>query len=93
MEDMIRAHTFIEGRVQGVFFREWTKNEARKLNLNGYVKNLNDGRVEAIFEGSKDNIKKILSKCRKGPKLSKPTNVEFTLEKASYEFEDFKIVY
>ena len=50
---VIRAHVYIQGRVQGVFYRDWTRKLAQSLGLTGWVRNLEDGRVEAIFEGER----------------------------------------
>ena len=52
-EEKLRAHLFVSGKVQAVFYRETTKKKAEKLGVSGWVKNLRDGRVEAIFEGNK----------------------------------------
>jgi acylphosphatase len=59
-----RAHVFIKGEVQGVFYRVWVRTQAERLGLTGWVKNLTDGRVEAVFEGPKDKIEEIISKCK-----------------------------
>jgi acylphosphatase len=61
------AHVFISGRVQGVSFRYYTYHEALKLGLHGWVRNLHDGRVEAVFEGEKPAVEKILEWCKQGP--------------------------
>ena len=57
--DIVKAHVVIEGRVQGVFYRASTCKEAKLLNLNGWVKNCPDGRVEAAFEGKKNAVNKM----------------------------------
>lgn len=88
-----RAHVFVSGRVQGVFFRSETKREARKHGVNGWVRNLPDDRVEAVFEGEGENVKKLLEFCRRGPSGSKVTNTQVTWERYSGEFRDFEIVY
>ncbi|NPA75939.1 MAG: acylphosphatase [Euryarchaeota archaeon] len=62
--ERIRAHVFFSGRVQGVFFRAFTKENAEKLGVNGWVRNLSDGRVEAVFEGPKDKVEKLIYLCR-----------------------------
>ena len=88
-----RAHLFFEGRVQGVFFRAFTRNVAQKLGINGWVRNLYDGRVEALFEGSRDLIEQAIQECRKGPAGSSVRNIEVSWEESSGEYKDFEIRY
>ena len=61
-----RVHIFVSGRVQGVFFRSETCREARRYKLKGWVKNLSDGRVEAVFEGEKKDVERLIEFCRNG---------------------------
>jgi len=63
---MVRAHVLVSGRVQGVFFRSETQYEAEKIGVKGWVCNLPDGRVEAVFEGEEENVKKLITFCRQG---------------------------
>ncbi|MFB6076212.1 MAG: acylphosphatase [Candidatus Aenigmatarchaeota archaeon] len=86
------VHVFISGRVQGVAFRASTRKKAKKLGLNGWVRNLSDGRVEAVFEGDKNKIEKIIQWCNHGPNIAEVTNVE-VFWKDNESFEDFKIRY
>ncbi|NET38299.1 MAG: acylphosphatase [Cyanothece sp. SIO1E1] len=65
--DYIRVHVFVSGRVQGVGYRIATKDAAVALQLSGWVKNLPDGRVEAVFEGPKQSIEAMLKWCQQGP--------------------------
>jgi acylphosphatase len=88
-----RAHVFIRGRVQGVFFRSETMYEARKHGVTGWVRNLPDDRVEAVFEGEEEAVKKLLEFCRRGPPGAKVTSVDVTWENRSGEFKDFEIKY
>ena len=67
LHEQIRAHVFVSGRVQGVGYRYSTVNEARGLGVNGWVRNLPDGRVEAVFEGSRKLVEEIIRWCHKGP--------------------------
>ena len=90
-EKAVRAHVFIEGRVQGVFYRVWTQDQAQKLGLNGWVRNLGDGKVEAVFEGSKDKVEKMVKKCYKGPRSAGTKHVDVNWEKATGEFGTFEI--
>ncbi len=62
-----RAHVFISGRVQGVFFRAWVSGQARRLSLGGWVRNRQDGRVEAVFEGRADVVDQMVRLCHDGP--------------------------
>ncbi len=86
------AHIFISGFVQGVGFRRFIQYNALKLGLNGWVKNLPDNRVEAIFCGSKERIEKIIAICRKGPFLSEVKDVDIIWEKDQEEaYSNFEI--
>jgi acylphosphatase len=62
-----RAHVFVSGEVQGVNFRGATQSQAEQLDLNGWVQNLQDGRVEAIFEGELDAVRQMVRWCQSGP--------------------------
>ena len=73
---MARAHVFVSGKVQGVFYRDTTKKEADKRGVRGWVRNLRDGRVEAVFEGDAKAVDDIVAWCRVGSPLSRPTHVE-----------------
>jgi len=89
----IRAHVFISGRVQGVFYRTSTKNMAEQLGLKGWVKNTSDGRVEALFEGDETAVKDMISWCNKGPRSAEVSDVTVDYTKFLGEFEDFCITY
>jgi acylphosphatase len=88
-----RAHVFISGRVQGVFFRSEIKHEAAKYGLSGWVRNLPDDRVEAVFEGEQEDVKKLLEFCKKGPPGAKVTRIDVIWETYSGEFRGFEIRY
>jgi acylphosphatase len=75
-----RAHLFFHGRVQGVFYRAFTLNQAVKLGIQGWVRNLYDGRVEAVFEGSRELIEEAVAACRKGPPGARVEEVEMIWE-------------
>lgn len=66
-EAQIRAHVFISGKVQGVGYRFSALDEARRLGINGWVKNLLDRRVEAVFEGSQALVEEMIEWCQQGP--------------------------
>jgi len=91
MTENERVHIFISGRVQGVFFRSNTRKKAEKLGLTGWVNNLVDGRVEAIFEGEKEKFEEMLKWLKRGPFLAKVENLEIIQEDYRGEFTDFKI--
>ena len=71
-----RAHVFIDGRVQGVFYRAFTREVAVSLGLSGWVRNLRDGRVEAVFEGQKDLIRQAIHQCHAGPPGARVTHID-----------------
>lgn len=89
----IRVHLFIEGRVQGVFFRAYARDQAVQLRLTGWVRNTSDGRVEAVVEGSENIVESYINWCRQGPPSAKVTQV--TVEKQEYrgEFNLFSVRY
>lgn len=87
------ARVFVSGFVQGVNFRQFVKRSAIEIGLNGWVRNLPDGRVEALFVGRKEKIEQVISLLRKGNFLSEVRNVDVVWQKDSLEqFEDFKII-
>lgn len=79
-DDVITKHVIITGRVQGVWFRSWTKKKADKLGLNGWVKNRNDGAVEAVFSGTQQNIDAMIKACKSGPPLARVGDVAISPE-------------
>ena len=83
------AHVFFSGRVQGVFFRATCVEHSRELGLIGWVRNLPDGRVEAMFEGERDIIEEAINTCRKGPPMAHVDDIEVTWGKATGEFSSF----
>lgn len=89
----VKAHVFITGRVQGVYFRYKTRCEAKKYGVTGWVRNLPDGRVEAIFNGNKENVDKLIAFVGKGPSGAKVRDVDVKWQEYSGEFEDFEICY
>ena len=87
----VKAHVFITGRVQGVYFRYRTRDEAKKYGVTGWVRNLPDGKVEAVFEGEKENVDKLIDFAGKGPSGAKVLDVDVNWQVYSGEFEDFKV--
>ncbi len=89
----VRAHVFVSGRVQGVFFRFETRRLARRLNVAGWVRNRRDGRVEAVFEGERENVERMIEFCRRGPSAARVTDIEVNWEESNGEFEGFNVRY
>jgi len=76
MSDRTRAHVFVSGRVQGVFYRATTREQAGKRGVDGWVKNLDDGRVEAVFEGSEDAVAAMVEWCHEGSDRARVEDVD-----------------
>jgi len=89
----VRAHVFVSGRVQGVFFRSETRREARKHGVKGWVRNVRDGKVEAIFEGEEEAVKRLVQFCERGPLGARVTHVDVTWRSYTGEFKDFQTRY
>jgi len=89
----VRARVLVNGRVQGVFFRSETQDEALRKGVTGWVRNLPDGKVEAVFEGEKDKIEALIEYCRRGPPGARVTRVEVKWETYTGEFRSFNIRY
>ena len=87
-----RAHIYIDGRVQGVFYRGFTQDLAFNLGLKGWVRNLRDGRVEAVFEGDKKVIEEAIRQCYAGPPSSRVTGIDVQWEPYTGE-KDFSVRY
>lgn len=87
----IRAHVFVEGTVQGVFFRDSTRKRARELGLGGWVRNLDDGRVEVVFEGERSAVEAALAYVRESPGQSRVLRVDVSCEAYAGEFSDFRV--
>lgn len=87
-----KVRVLIAGRVQGVGYRFWTVNQAQKLGLNGWVRNLQDGRVEAVFEGDAQTVEQMIQACHSGPAAAIVQNV--TVARGNVEgIEGFKLRY
>lgn len=89
----IRAHILVSGFVQRVFFRSYTKNTADTIGVFGWVQNLADGRVEAMLEGEKEKVEKMVEWMKKGPPAAKIDNVEIEYRECKNEFGNFDIKY
>lgn len=90
---MKRVHVFISGMVQGVCYRAETWHYARKLDLKGWVRNLRDGRVEAVFEGTDDTVDTMIAWCKTGPSLASVSDVKVIDEPVLGNLTDFTVRY
>ena len=88
MKKSIRLH--ITGFVQGIFFRQFIKDQADKNKVRGYVRNLEDGRIEIFLEGDKNSVDAMLEICKKGPAHAKIRSIEEKPEPFQ-DFKEFKI--
>jgi len=88
-----RARVYISGRVQGVMYREYARDRAKRLGLKGWVRNLRDGRVEGVFEGEEEKIEEMVDWCYKGSPFARVEEVEVTWEDYRGEFDSFRVAY
>lgn len=88
-----KVHIFVSGRVQGVFFRDHTQKWASSLGLTGWVKNLYDGRVEAVIEGDREKVESLIQKIKEGPPLAQVSDVEEHWGEFQDHYSDFKITW
>lgn len=87
------AHVFVRGTVQGVYFRQNTKQVATRHKVAGWVRNLPDGRVEAVFEGDEMDVNEVIEWCHVGPPNAKVNDVSVKFEKYTGEFAGFEVNY
>lgn len=86
-----RAHVYVSGNVQGVFFRDSTRQKAEELGLTGWVKNTSDGRVEAVFEGPTGEVRQMVDWCENGPSQADVDDVEVEYGEAEGDSESFEV--
>ena len=91
-DDHERAHIRVSGQVQGVFFRDSTRRKAEELGLSGWVKNLPDGKVEAVFEGPSDSVRKMVRWCEEGPQQASVENVDTDFESPGEDLQGFEVL-
>lgn len=91
MAEKVRAHLIIEGKVQGVSFRYSTIDAAVGCGVTGWVQNTDDGNVEAVFEGDRDDVRKVVEWCSHGPRFAMVKNVKADWEPFTGEFSRFGI--
>ncbi|AGB41076.1 acylphosphatase [Halobacteroides halobius DSM 5150] len=93
MSKKVRKRIYLSGRVQGVGCRAYINQNANLLEISGWVKNLADGRVEAVFAGDRDKVKEMLKIAKQGPTFGKVTDIEISDEEYKGEFNKFRIKY
>ena len=86
----IARHVTVTGRVQGVFFRAWTKQQADELGVTGWVRNCPDGRVDAHVEGEDSAVQRLIDQLRRGPPAAQVEDVH-VWNVDLFDFEDFEI--
>ena len=86
------VRVYVKGTVQGIFFRSFVKENAERHNIKGFVRNLEDGRLEVFLEGDNEDVDKMIELCHTGPKHSDIKNVEVKTEKFQ-DFKTFKILH
>jgi acylphosphatase len=89
--DRERAHVYVSGQVQGVFFRDSAREKAEQLGLTGWVKNLPDGRVEALFEGPSERVREMVRWCEQGPAHAEVEDVDTEFEASEGDFTSFEV--
>jgi acylphosphatase len=89
--DRERAHVYVSGHVQGVFFRDSTQEKAELLGLTGWVKNLPDGRVEALFEGPSERVREMIWWCEQGPPHAAVEDVDTEFEASQGDLKGFEV--
>ncbi len=90
-EESVRI--FVEGIVQGVYFRQSLKKKAMKHIVCGWTRNLDDGRVEAVLQGSKKDVEKVIAWAKQGPPRARVTGVKEEWDDQSKKFDSFDIIY
>ncbi len=88
---LLRAHVYVSGRVQGVSFRYSTYHQARRAGVGGWVRNLSDGRVEALFEGDAEAVRRLVERCRRGPPGAFVEDIAVEWGEAAGTFRTFTI--
>lgn len=93
MTDNITVKVIVSGKVQGVFFRAYTQKAAQEHLVTGYVKNLSDGCVEAVFQGGPERVQAMIQWCRQGSPMSSVSNVTTREASDHPHYSDFEITY
>jgi acylphosphatase len=90
---LVRVRVFAGGRVQGVAYRFFAEKYAGRMGITGWVRNLQDGGVEVLAEGSNENIEAFLERLREGPRLARVDTFDVRREASTGEFRDFQVVF
>ncbi len=90
-KSLVRARILVSGRVQGVAYRAFTRQEAVRRNLLGGVRNLDDGRVEVEVEGEKESIADLIEALKEGPALARVDDLQVMWSAATGQYKDFRI--
>ena len=90
-EEKIKKRILLSGKVQGVSFRAFLQRKAQKEGITGWVKNLSDGRVEAVFSGERNKVEKLIDFARRGPRLARVDEVQIKDEEYKGLYDDFQI--
>ncbi|HZE96958.1 MAG TPA: acylphosphatase [Planctomycetota bacterium] len=88
---MVRARLLISGIVQGVGYRWSCRREGQGIGVTGWVRNLPDGRVEAVAQGTREQVEKLIKWCYRGPEEARVTDIAVTYEETLEDFRDFGI--
>jgi acylphosphatase len=91
-KEIVRVRVFAGGRVQGVAYRFYAEKYAGRLGITGWVRNLPDGRVEVLAEGSAESVETFLERLREGPSLARVGTFDVRRETSTGEFRDFRVV-
>jgi acylphosphatase len=91
MAETVRRHVVVRGDVQGVFFRDSTRKEADSRGVAGWVRNRDDGSVEAVFEGPEDAVEAMVEWCRAGPSRADVEDMDVSLEEDPDGLEGFEV--
>jgi acylphosphatase len=91
--EIVRAHVIVSGRVQGVNFRASARDQARKAQIAGWVRNLADGSVEALFEGPRADVQRLVSWCYSGPVPARVASVTVNWEPPTGQEKEFQILW
>ncbi len=90
-KELIRVRVLIDGRVQGVAYRFYAEKHAARFRITGWVRNLEDGRVEVLAEGASDDLAAFLEHLKAGPSLARVEGFDVRREPSTGEFRDFRI--
>lgn len=93
MNEKVRVHIVVSGRVQGVFFRAETQEKAQQLGVTGWVKNCPGDQVEAVFEGEKQQVEEMVKWAKKGPPGAIVNDLDVAWEEYQGKFTNFEIRY